>query len=164
MVVKDGMNKLGRRVPLDYVMQWMRPPFCTPALSALYVWSLSLEPKGHSHKPHAVDICSRVDSPSLDRNDLETTSKRHKTSKRHQNDLKTISGLQVVFRSFSGRPGRFQIVSGRFKVASRSFCGRLSRLQVISNRFQVELWALNAEDAEHRSRAFVSNCGHRRIH
>ena len=62
MVVKDGMNKLGRRVPLElgYAMDgWMDGwgrPFCTPALSALYVWSLSLEPKGHSHHPHAIDI------------------------------------------------------------------------------------------------------------
>ena len=58
MVVKDGMNKLGRRVPLElgYAMEgWIRF-FCTPALSALYVWSLSLEPKGHSHHPHAIDI------------------------------------------------------------------------------------------------------------
>ena len=39
---------------------WMDQPFCTPALSALYVWSLSLEPKGHRQHPHAVDTCSRV--------------------------------------------------------------------------------------------------------
>ena len=61
-------------------------------------------------------------------NDLETTSKRPQndlaTSKRPQNDLETTLGqFQVVFRSFSGRPGRFQVVS-------RSFCGRSGRFQV----------------------------------